>query len=266
MKKYILLCDDDKDLNLDIQEDIYLDFNDIEIHSVFDRETALKAVSERAYSIAIIDLNLENTSPPNWSNTGGVEIIKYINNQNFGTKIIVLSGNPETELSFDLSKKYNISKYIQKGSESSTSKILETIKPILNEESDMVKNLVNKNQVFSGTKGLNTTKWESDVIELLNLKGIKGLNSISLKILNKYYPFKHFNMEGLRLNRVNKTLHGDIWSFKNGQSYHLYVFNKKLSKTEDFETSNRVITHKLYQDIFVSLIPTDISIECFNKS
>ncbi|MCX7097610.1 MAG: response regulator [Methylococcales bacterium] len=265
MKKIILLCDDDKGLNNDIKDVLEREFSNIEIVQAYDRETALDFVSKRYFSIAIVDLNLEGNLPPgDWSKTGGVEIVNKIIENNFDTKFIVVSANPETELSFNLAK-LGVSSYIQKGEMGGAKKILECTASLLKSDDDMVKNLPYKMVSFAGKKGFDKEIWEDNSISLLSIKGgAGGLESIAKKVLNKFYPYKYLTKEGLLLDKENKYLHGEIWSYRLGKPLNLFIYNKKVSNIDNIVHQENEKTDELMDNIFIVSQPTDSLIKIFD--
>jgi DNA-binding NarL/FixJ family response regulator len=255
MKKNILLCDDDKELNQDIKDDLELEFDNIIVFPAYNRSEALDAISKRYFTVAIIDLNLEGaTTPVDWKKTGGVEVINAISLQNYGTKTIIVSGNPETELSFELSKKYDVSKYIHKNQGFSVKKILDSVRSLLTSDDHLVERIDHKLEKFSGKSGFDRDIFEIDFISNLNVhNGTKGLESIAIKALNEFYPYKHLSKYGFILDKENKSLTGKIWSYKRGNAYDLFIYHNKISTINDQqeEKSGNDEIHALGNDIFI---------------
>ncbi|MCI5217957.1 MAG: response regulator [Candidatus Electrothrix sp. LOE2] len=264
MDKHILLCDDDKDLNQDIKEDIELQFESVIVHSVYDRKSALELISRQAFCIAIIDLNLEGTSPPDWAKTGGVEIIKKIRTQEFMTKIIVLSGNPETELSFDLKDQYNVDKYIKKGDASSVAKILDTIENVLDSSTNYVSSLENKMMKFSGVKGVDKSIWESNALSCLNIQGgINVLEKIAELIMEELYPFKHMPRQSFFIDQKNHFIVAEIWSYLHGTAYSVYIYNNKSSNIKEINGFSAEVSRRLHQDVYMFAQPISSQLKEF---
>jgi CheY-like chemotaxis protein len=266
MDKHILLCDDNKELNQDIKEDIELEFDNVIVHAVYDRDSALESVSKQSFSIAIIDLNLERTSPPDWTKTGGVEVIKKIRTQEFMTKIIVLSGNPETELSFDLKDQYDVDKYIKKGDSSSTDKILDTIASLLDSNTNYISSLQEIIMKFSGVKGVDKNIWESNASSCLNIKdGIRGLEKMAASVLEELYPFKHLPKQSFFLDKKKHYMVAEVWSYIKGNAYNIYIYNNKLSNTESIKDFNTDMVLNLYHDIYMFAEPTNSHLKKFQQ-
>lgn len=246
MKKYVLVCDDDKNLNQDVSSTLYQQLakkgEDVDIISVFSRDEALDQLSKRYFSLAIIDLNLEGPPPMDWSRTGGVKVIKKIKDLNFNTKIIVISASPETELSFKLSKDHDIDAYIQKGK--STSSFRELITKSLHYiDSNLPPVPESTISTLSGLSGEERTIWETNVCTILNIEGkYNGLLNIADEICRKYYPFYHLDTKKLFLDGNNKVLTGKIWSYRSSEELYLYIYNThdKYSNTDKRNTVDKI--------------------------
>ena len=118
-KKTVLICEDDVSLNKQISQSIKHGClngeNNVEVLSAYTLNQSLDFINSRYFSLILIDLNLGGQLPKSWKDSEGIIIIERLKEKKFGTKIFVSSANPETDLVFDLVKKYSIDNYIAKG-------------------------------------------------------------------------------------------------------------------------------------------------------
>ncbi len=245
MKKYVLVCDDDKKLNSDITTTLTRKLTEkkesIEIVQVHTRKEALEQISKRYFSLAIIDLNLEGSPPEDWSHTGGVQVIKKLKNLQFNTSILVVSASPETELSFSLSKEYGIDSYIQKGES------LSTFRSLIDKSLELL--FANKfmtpddlAETLSGLEGELKTIWESNMYSNLHIEGnLKGLLEIEETIINDYYPFKYTNDSKLKFNASKKEAYGEFWSYRVASNISIRIYNSNLNTDNDAQTKVNVM-------------------------
>lgn len=233
MKKYILICDDDKKLNNDISSTLTTQLakkeENVEIIQVYTKESAIDQISKRYFSLAIIDLNLEGAPPADWSHTGGVQVIERIRKLQFNTKILVVSASPETELSFSLGREYGIDFYIQKGQSTSTFRNLVN-KSIELTESSQSMTAKNPVEVISGLKGDMKTIWESNMYSNLHIEGnLSGLLEVINTIMKNCYPFKYLGDSRLEYNVGTNVAYGEVWSYILASEIGIYIYpsNKK---------------------------------------
>lgn len=237
--KFVLVCDDDKGLNADIKQAIEKRHSDCKVISVYDKNGALDALKLYYFTVAIIDLNLEGPPPLDWSHTGGVEVIEKIRETGFSTNIIVVSANPETELSFSLSQKYHINDYVQKGSSinSFSNLILLIDDAIANSNIEIPNPII---QTFLGVGGVDKEILESGIISFLNIKGgSKLLESIAKRILARIYPWKILGGSKFILDKEKKCAYSKFWSYKNAKKMGVIIHND----------SNNIRPSSIFKDI-----------------
>lgn len=251
MKKYVLVCDDDKKLNSDIATTLTKQLEkkekNVEIIQVYTREEALEQISKRYFSLAIIDLNLEGPPPKDWTHTGGVQVIKKLKELQFNTSILVVSASPETELSFSLSKEYGIDFYIQKGQSLSTFRDLinKSLEFIIFSQFMSVNDTI---ETLSGLEGELKTIWENNMYSNLHIEGkLAGLKEIASVIVNNYYPFKYTNSSKLKFNSSKNEAYGEIWSYRSASNIGIHIYNSESrphntgTKTNKIQLNNATI-------------------------
>lgn len=239
MKLKVLVCEDEKYINDQISE--MLNEEGVEVTQVFSRDEVLDILLHKFFNVAIIDLNLEGSPNPIWQETGGMQAIKLIKKQNFGTKCIVLSANPKTELSYTLGKDFGVEKYVTKG---------ETI-----DELDIIiestKNALNKSKVVYPTSvisfmsgennNFDSRIWMDNTLTVLKpAEGSKGLMYLFNQMLLQYYPLVfHKKYGGLLLDKEKKMITGEFWSLMKDAPLHVCIKND-AEFDEDIEKHNEI--------------------------
>lgn len=240
MNKFILVCDDDKALTKEISQSIEKNKDKAcTAISTYAKEEAFEAIDKYYFPVAIIDLNLEGPLPLDWSNTGGIKVIEKLRNLDFGTKIIVVSANPETELAFSLHKEFNIFDYVQKGNSiNSFSHLMAVIDSAIDEsEIQLPKPIMFS---FLGASGADKEVLESNILSYLNVKGGSNtLENIAQKVLAYVYPWRLKENSKFILDKVNKYAFTSFWSYLRAERVGVILCNE----------NNAVRPSKCFDDI-----------------
>jgi CheY-like chemotaxis protein len=250
----ILVCEDAQYQSDIIKNNLTKKGHDV--HQAFNRTESLDKLKEYFFGIAFIDLNLEGKFNPIWRESGGVKILKYIQEQNYGTFPIVMSGNPETRLAFELARDFAVKDYIAKGEENSASAALQMVSDYGNQVK--IRYPENAPLFLSGIREANSREmWITNSIMALSLSG--GADSffeILNAIMKQAYPIVTNNVgSGLVYDFNNKSIKGEFWSLKYGSAIEINIIPKGSNK----QSVNETIFEENIANATLSILKKDVS-------
>jgi|GEM_PF-5609907 len=106
----ILMIDDDEKLTAVYSRQLRAAAYDV--HVVNDASAAVRALQERAYDLAIVDMNL--TGSPH-DHSGGEAILAFLKTLNEPIAVVVLTSEEDPQFSADLVQDWGISRFVSKG-------------------------------------------------------------------------------------------------------------------------------------------------------
>ncbi len=262
MKKRILICEDVISLN-DQMTEIASDYG--EVNQTYNEEDTLELLTNYYYDIGIIDFNLEGKKiTPIWRDTGGMHVVQYIKELDYGTGCIVVTGNKDTRLAFDLGREYGsaVFDYLEKGITGFSDKLENSLSKY---EKESRINFPDNELIFLSRikNGIDREHWVTTVIRALSMKGGAGtLIEISKHILRTAYPMVFANVNpGLNHNAEMGKLHAVAWSLKYGHPIDITVSNVKDASVE----TDNLISNKRIENVVISICKNNMDREKFEN-
>ena len=98
----ILIADDEKEVAVMIKS--FLERRGYNVDIAFDGRAALKLIRENSYDVFFVDYNMPELT--------GIELVRYIKDNNIKLKTVMITGYPEMEANF--AKRIGVDEYITK--------------------------------------------------------------------------------------------------------------------------------------------------------
>ena len=258
-KVRVLICEDEKSINDQFAE--LLQLSSFEVSQSYKRDETLSLIQHKFFDVALIDLDLEGKTNPIWRESGGIHILKYLKEQNYGTIPIVVTGNPETRLAFELARDFCVMEYVAKGLKDTAGQVLSAVK----EFSSKIKvNYPGNTALFmSGIRDGNDREiWTTNCLSALALAG--GANTLSLifdTIVKNVYPMKaNKNGFGMRIDDVKKMLFGSFWSLQYDSAIDIWVVRNK----DDIALDSTVLVDKKIKNVHLIIAKSDSTYDDFS--
>lgn len=200
------------------------------------------ALLQRLYfDLAVVDLNIEganeerfddNPLANDYENTGGVDVLKLLKRQGFGTKSIIVTANPDTQLAFRLGDRFEVLGYIKKQIDP-MSGLKEALREFSPEDGRIFPQVHSK--AFSSHKGgVDHEVWYSGCLQALSPRdGANGLEALFKHVNAIIYPFypekscPYLKKDGVDLMRLS------VWSLELGCPLELQVGGGASALTAD---------------------------------
>lgn len=212
MQTRVLVCEDDRAIANQIVSILPVQSLDVSVAN--SRAEALKCLDTKFFSAAIIDLNLEGRVPEDWHAAGGVEVLRKIAAQGFGTEPIVLTANPDTEFAFELGRDLGVRRYIAKGRAGAYRLLLSMLQEALS--ASRVNYPEEALTALSRARtGAEMSQWLSQCLHVLSIKGGSDtIRSVLRTIIHKIYPIAlECHTAGLHLDVPTKSVTACCWSY-----------------------------------------------------
>ncbi len=250
MKKRILVCEDDKQMNDLVSKLLMKSIKDIEVVQAFSHEDAIDVIGKYYFTVAVLDLNLAGHANPDWSKSAGVKIAAHLRDLGYGTNVIVLTGNPEVRLAFELARDYKVQDYVEKG-DGATENILSICGEYINKDRIEPPEGLHAQKILSGIEsGVERDIWYSNCLNIVNIDG-NTMFSVMNEIIERYYPLYTKIGSGMIANGDMKILEGEYWSLREGSAIKVIIGNKK---NQDFTTEGDVVLDRVNKNARVIVI------------
>jgi ActR/RegA family two-component response regulator len=223
-EKRVLIVEDDRNLLSDYAE--IVSAAGYTVDSTDNLSNALAMVSEKAFHVGIIDIQLDKDDE---HNRDGLSVIEYLRELDEGTEVIILSGQPRLEIAIEAYEKYDISQYLQKGKRSPsdiTNAVNRAYEKCRLHEFGKYSSI---SQYLSDQR--DPTVWEHKCLTVLEPSGgIKGLHLLLSDLCKPYVPLlcKLDVLPPMQVDEERRLLTGEFWSKALGEPVLLQMWPKEV--------------------------------------
>ncbi len=245
----IIVIEDDKDIQKYYVRG--LERKSIDFDVVVSRVDAIEYLKKRSYEGAIVDLQLTDDQ----SYSQGIEVLKYIDSIDEGTRAIVVSGTPNTQDIVDSWESGAVKAIIK--SKKSYSEIAEEFVDECKEVKLRKFGKFASLNAYLAYPDSNSIIWEDSLLRLLSC-GYQNLNIILNQSLNEYLPIlRPINKKiSLEINTETGVISGLFWS--KGKGFPIFIaFGKSgISKINEINVSDDSI--QVYEKNLVKTVKVKI--------